>query len=1206
MSSAEWETMSESTVPSKASASTSSSSVSYALSGLSPPTSYASSMLATPIDTRIQRTKDTMATETNVVFDADCVKKRANWSKIKKDHNLVDYPGDPAVLLADIETHSPKLDVLLRKIKSLDENDMKEHGTHFKHMIFTDLKSSSYGVKIIASALIASGMVLGYTAEPVESGKKKFKKIQMLTDAELHKTKGSNLYVLSSVSVFDQPISVQVKRDILSRFNARPENVHGDNVRFIVMDSGFKEGIDLFDIKYIHIFEPQSTAADQKQVIGRGTRTCGQKGLQFQPNVGWPLHVFVYDIIIPNELKGLMGNVDTTFQLYMKSLNLDLRLFSFTGELERATIMGSVDYDLNENIHNAGAAATSKADRTPPAGGLPMYVWDLNYAGVGTATAIPHRQLARKNQSPAGGGTGYVYGKLTNGGRAGGEAPASGMEGGVRNVIVRDVSPIIVMPNERMSYDDLRKRIRENFGQYKWDKVKMENLCKGDDVPPNPPTPPTTGGYVYGMGGLRGASPPVGGAAPASVITLTPTQNFLKHYFIPSNPVKGMLLWHSTGSGKTCSAIAAASNEFEKEGYTILWVTRTTLKNDIWKNMFDQVCHEVIRTKLSSGEIAMPSEQPKRMKLLSSSWRIRPMSYKQFSNLVSKQNQLYDTLVKINGPADPLRKTLIIIDEAHKLYGSGDLSSIERPDMKALQTSLLNSYAVSGRDSVRLLLMTATPITTNPLEMIQLLNLCKPIGEQMPTDFDDFSSKYLSEDTGKFSAPGMKLYLDDIAGQVSYLNREKDARQFSQPVLHQIRMPLVKMDDVNRFDKRAVREIVNSDILKLKDKIEANNEELLGELGDLDVNKFKVLRKECDSFSVKTKCNKLAQKNMRNIVKEARDEVKRIKNQIKQMRDSIRMHKFFKKENINKIVTKIEASPEEYEKFKQGAYYNLKMRCGKTIRTESELLKEHPDLEPFIRADQAQTHKIQEMEDMLKISEDGFKNRIKELKLMLKTDLRDIERSVVKLVIKDVQKEAGIAKRQNQKTFGEEVIVVNKTRKAIGKQRKKRVGSLRRDLKVMLKDEKMEKKEIQREEKVLRKQLRKQDEYMDEIKHGVLTGLVDKYKGIMKEQLIEEQAKVAAKEAARATKKLQKDTAKQEKKAAKDTVRTTKKLQQDIAKQEKKDAKEAANKTKKLQKEVAKQEKNDAKDAAKQEKQMAKDAKKAKAAARTTKKNTTK
>jgi hypothetical protein len=1171
MSSSEWETMTESTVSSNAPMSTSTtSSVSYALSGLSPLTSYASSELATPIDTRIQRTKDTMSTETNVVFDAECVKKRANWSKVKKEHNLVDYPGDPNVLLADIETHSPKLDVLLRKIKSLDESDMREHGTKFKHMIFTALKSNSYGVKIIASALIANGMTLGYTAAATDSGKKKFKKIQMLTDSELQKTKGPNLYVLSSVSVFDQPISVPIKKDILARFNARPENIHGDNVRFIVMDSGFKEGIDIFDIKYVHIFEPQSTAADQKQVIGRGTRTCGQKGLQFQPNVGWPLHVFVYDIIIPNELKGLMGNVDTTFQLYMKSLNLDLRLFSFTGELERATIQGSVDYDLNENIHNAGAAPPTgdRVPRNPPAGGGTGYVYgELTNGG------------RAGGEAPAGGGTGYVYGELTNGGRAGGEAPAGGMEGGVRGarapvVNVRDVSPIVVMPNDRMSYDDLRKRIIEHFGQYKWDKVKMENLCKGDDVPPNPPTPEVTGGYVYNQGmagGVRGVKPPQGGAP--AVITLTPTQNFLKHYFIPSNPIKGMLLWHSTGSGKTCSAIAAASNEFEKEGYTILWVTRTTLKNDIWKNMFDQVCHEVIRTKLSSGEIAMPSVQPKRMKLLSQSWRIRPMSYKQFSNLVSKQNQLYDSLVKINGPADPLRKTLIIIDEAHKLYGSGDLSSIERPDMKALQASLLNSYAVSGRDSVRLLLMTATPITTNPLEMIQLLNLCKPIGEQIPTDFDDFSTRYLSEDTGKFSALGMKLYLDDIAGHVSYLNREKDARQFSQPVLHQIRVPLVKMSDVNTFDKRAVRELVNSDILKLKDKIEANNEELIGELNDLDVNKFKVLRKECDSFSFKTTCNKIAQKNMRKIVQEARDEVKRIKAQIKNARESIRMHKFSKKENINKIIAKIEASPDDYEKFKQGAYYNLKTKCGKTIRTESELLKEHPDLEPFIRVDQAQTQKIQEMEDMLKISEDGFKNRIKELKLMLKTDLRDIERSVVKLVIKDTQKDAAKIKRLNLKTFGEQVILVNKTRKSIGKQRKKRIGSLTRDLKEQLRDEKMEKKEIEKGEKALRKQLRKQEDYTDDIKHGMLTGLIDKYKGIMREQLTEEREKESRKAIEKQTRKLQKemerDNKKQTKKMQKELDKENKKLQKETErennKQTKKQQKESEKQTKKLQ-----------------------------------------
>jgi hypothetical protein len=1169
--------MSESTVTSNAST-TPTSSVSYASTELSIPSTHASSILGTPIEDRIKRTKDTMKTDTNVVFNAECVKKRSNWSKAKKEHNLVDYASDPSVLLADINTHSPKLQVLLQKIKSLDDSDMREHGTHFKHLIFTDLKSNSYGVKLIASALIATGMTLGYKAEPTSSGKKKFGKIQMLSDVQLQKTKGNNFYLLSSVTVFDQPISVVTKKDILARFNERPNNVHGENARIIVMDSGFKEGIDLFDIKYIHIFEPPSTAADQKQVIGRGTRTCGQKGLQFHPTMGWPLHVFIYDMVIPSDVRGLMGNVETTFQLYMKAMNLDLRLYAFTGELERATIMGSVDHDLNENIHtfsvNGGAKrkVIVRDDLSPIVvrGDMPI---ELAFAMAERLVAIPQIQQT----------------------------------------------------GERMKHDELKKHINENFGKYKWEKAKMENLCTGDTVPRKPPTEDSgmksTGGYVYG-GGVKSTGGYVygdsatrlpltydedsalAGGAP-SVITLTPTQDFLKNYFVPSNPVKGMLLWHSTGSGKTCSAIAAASNEFEKEGYTILWVTRTTLKNDIWKNMFDQVCHEVIRTKLSANEIAIPSEQPKRMKLLSSSWRIRPMSYKQFSNLVSKRNKLYDTLVKINGTADPLRKTLIIIDEAHKLYGGGDLSSIERPDMGALQESLLNSYAVSGRNSVRLMLMTATPITTNPMEMIKLINLCKPMGEQMPTDFDEFTNKYLEMDSGKFSVIGLKQYLDDTAGYVSYLNREKDARQFSQPIIHQIKVPLAAMDDINAFDKRTVRELVNSDIVKLKDKIENANTEIKGELGDLDVNKFKVLKAECAKYSdtpdMKKACEKIAKSNMRNIVTDAKVEVTRIKDEIKAIRESIKSQKLFKTKNIAEILKRVQAHPEEYEKFKQGTYYNIKTKCGKTIRTESELLKEHPDIQSYMHAIKEQDNKIVEMEKMLKISENSFKVKISELKMMLKTNLNDLERSVVKLVIKDTQKKAKTVKRHNVKTFGEQVIIVNKTRKSIEKAKKKRTRSLHKDFKVQLKDENMEKREIDKAEKLLRKQLRVQDNYVDEIKHDVLKDLVTKYTGIMKDQLVEAKEKIEKKSAdklqkvaANNTKKLQKEAEKQEKKAQKEAANKTKKLQKETEKQEKKAQKEDAKQEKKAQKEDAKQEKKAQKDAATMKKRLEQQEKKEK------------
>lgn len=43
------------------------------------------------------------------------------------------------------------------------------------------------------------------------------------------------------------------------------------------------------------------------------------------------------------------------------------------------------------------------------------------------------------------------------------------------------------------------------------------------------------------------------------------------------------------------------------------------------------------------------------------------MSYRQFSNMLAGKNKLSQELIARNGTKDPLHKTLIIIDEAHKL-----------------------------------------------------------------------------------------------------------------------------------------------------------------------------------------------------------------------------------------------------------------------------------------------------------------------------------------------------------------------------------------------------------------------------------------------------------------------------------------------------------------------------------------------------------
>ena len=1066
--------------------------------------------------------------DNNLYFDPTCVRKKSNISKTSNVYKFDNPEFNPNILLNDMKTNSPKLLALLNKIEDLDKSDLKKHGKLFKHFIFSDLKSNSAGVKLIASAMLAKGFHLGYKSDPVDensNSKKKFKKIEFLTDNELKNTttKNKNFYLLTSVGLYDQNITVAMKKQILKTFNQRPENINGELVRFIVMDSGFKEGIDLFDVKYIHIFEPSVVSSDQKQVIGRGTRTCGQKGLEFQPNRGWPLHVYIYDLSIPEKLQPSMMDTKTAIELYLKAMNLDVRLMNFSHDLEKTSVLSSVDYDLNKNIHSFSISSYDDEEDLPDNG---QYV----YGGK-------HKKYKLK-----------IVDKL------------------IDNNIVLPNGTVIGQPiQNRMKYQELKKHIREHFSQFTWDHVKLENLCEDKK-----------------------------GGASGEIIQYTPTQDFIRHYFTPQNPVKGMLLWHSVGTGKTCSAIAAATSTFEKEGYTILWVTRTTLKSDIWKNMFDQVCNENIREKIQNSSLIIPDEQKRRMKLLSKSWRIRPISYKQFSNLVSKQNAYYKTLVKINGEIDPLRKTLLIIDEAHKLYGGGDLSSIERPDMNALHQALMNSYQISGANSVKLLLMTATPITQNPMELIQLLNLCKTPEEQMPTEFGEFSNKYLDEN-GEFTEKGRELYFDDIAGQISYLNREKDARQFAQPIIHNIHIPMIENNEaLEKFDKRYVRKYLDSDISDLKKKIDEKTIELDGETNEIDSHSFDNLYDKCDGLieKQKTKCEKVVRSHIKKLVNEAKQEVTTIKEYIKELREQMKNKNLLKKTSMEEIGENTENYAEEYEKFKNSLYYNIKYSCGKTIKSNSKLreeINEHPKIIKYDKKLLQLNNNITELQSSLKNTMENYKNRLKQIRLLLKTDLNPLEKSVVRMTIKDEQKTVRnlikIKEKENNEAIDQIKISIKKTEK----RREKRYKNVRKTIRKIIDNDKREQKETRKTEMKLRKTLRKSGEYNEEFKDETIRNLVNKYSEVidedlkqldkdeiekeeLKERKKQEKQEKQEKQAAVEVKKAEKEAAKIERKTLKlrerEEKRATKKAQQDLKKQEK----EAAKLMKKTRKTMKKRE----------------------------------
>ena len=953
-------------------------------------------------------------------YDADCVRKTGNFASSDSRY-LFDYtsPKDERKVLTRerLQYVSPKLLTLLDEIERQDHADIAEFGRTFKHFIFSSIKSGTGGAKIIATALIdLYDMTLGYSVQN--------RKLAFLQENSIDGSNGT-FYLLSSVGVFGKPIPVPMRKEILKKFNSRPDNVHGDVSRIIIMDSGFKEGVDLFDVKYVHIFEPQTTFADQKQAIGRATRTCGQKGLEFQPNRGWQLHVNIYDSVIPEVVSFKYKDSRSVHEMYLKALGIDVRMLNLVSDMENLYAKGAVDHDLNVPIHDFGNSERNAGSKVEDYAGSKVLVEDLTDSGSKVSVEDLNMHGGKKmalSDSKRRAIEEMLIAKGANGNRK------------LINALVlpkykgKTVKPVPIIQNKNLeqetldllnltrdakligvlqglkrtpdslgepeTYEEMREYIKGNYShEYKWADAKLENLCPSDDQAKD-------------------------AKETSSTIHFNKTQNFVRRYFTPDLVNhKGILLAHSVGTGKTCTAIATATTSFEREGYTILWVTRTTLKTDIWKNMFDQICSDSLR---QVGSIPSAKDPKARMRLLSKAWSIRPMSYKQFSNLVSGKNSMYQALVKRNGTLDPLRKTLLIIDEAHKLYGETDLSAIERPDMAAFHESVMRSYEVSGADSVRLMLMTATPITSSPMEFVKLMNLCKERPRQMETEFAAFSQEYL-DGAGRFTGVGETRFLDEIAGYVSYLNREKDARVFAQPIIKRVDVPLLPQEGLfEDYDAPLIRALEKPRIAEMEAQVKRDLEKIekaTQSFKGITAKSFDRMKLLCDNANVKTKkaksaCKKAATQTIKEIVAYVKERKSETKDLTKEVKESLRDFKRTLKEKTDKInervrsnkgTRKVHKSSEEemrnsaifggsrsktglkerpiedidtdYQRYIQSAFHGIKSKCR--IPAKRTVFESHPTIME-LRSD------IQGLRDAAKTKDKDAKLFAKNIRIQMK------------------------------------------------------------------------------------------------------------------------------------------------------------------------------------------------------------------------------
>jgi superfamily II DNA or RNA helicase len=221
-------------------------------------------------------------------------------------------------------------------------------------------------------------------------------------------------------------------------------------------------------------------------------------------------------------------------------------------------------------------------------------------------------------------------------------------------------------------------------------------------------------------------------------------QIFVREFINPTTPYKALLLYHKIGSGKTCAAIQIA--EQWKGKRRVIIVTPASLKS----NMYSEFRSECTGTSYISHE---------ERKILKELDQLSPEYHKLIRNI----NKRIDKEVKIlshnkfisliqNNEIN-LRNSLLIIDEVHNIVSeSGTFYNT------------LHDFILKSPDSLRIVLLTATPIVDKPYELGLTINLLKP-KKEFPTGHM-FNKEYIDETNN--TVKNSEELANKLKGYVSY------------------------------------------------------------------------------------------------------------------------------------------------------------------------------------------------------------------------------------------------------------------------------------------------------------------------------------------------------------------------------------------------------------------------------------------------------
>lgn len=252
---------------------------------------------------------------------------------------------------------------------------------------------------------------------------------------------------------------------------------------------------------------------------------------------------------------------------------------------------------------------------------------------------------------------------------------------------------------------------------------------------------------------------------------LNSQQTFLRNFISGTTPYRGILVFHGTGTGKTCASISIAERFRElvqKSGKKILIIASNIIQNEFKKTIFDknkemkatskqivQCTGKTYSLHNSSKYISYEKQEKQIQKLIHDIYEFygRTMLTNKLKKDINWKSRSTLTDLQRNEIKKMYSNKIIIIDEVHKALDEKDGSFRD-----AIESIIENA------DNIRLILMSATPMVNSANDILFSINLLR-LNDRRPIIL--FKDIFTKEEN--FIKNGEILFRESIKGYISYV-----------------------------------------------------------------------------------------------------------------------------------------------------------------------------------------------------------------------------------------------------------------------------------------------------------------------------------------------------------------------------------------------------------------------------------------------------